>query len=74
MKTSFAEEAGIQKTNGEANARLARKQTFALEQVVKGVQSDLQKEVDGRNAQTTKLNASIVGEHRFSEAAVAAEA
>jgi len=58
----------------DGNARLAREQTFALEQVLQGVQSDLQKEVDERTAQTTKLDARIVEEHRFTEAAVAAEA
>jgi len=57
----------------DGNARLAREQSFGLEQQVQQVQSELQKEIDERTGVDIKLDARIVEEHRFTETSVAAE-
>merc|ERR1719443_1962999 len=57
----------------DTNARQARDKTFALEQMLQGLQSELQRESDDRTAAVTKLEAHVNEEHRFTEAAVAAE-
>merc|ERR1719375_3034832 len=58
----------------DANARQASEKAFALEQSLQGVQSELQREVDARSASCNKLDQQLAQEHRFTEAAVAAEA
>merc|ERR1719443_930509 len=57
----------------DANARQARDKDFALEQAQQGFSSELQREMDERAAVCTKLEQRIGEEHRFTEAAVAAE-
>jgi len=58
----------------DASTRSAREQSFALEQQLQATRSELQKEIDYRSGDVTKLDARLLEEHRFTEAAVAAEA